>query len=373
VLDGLLAPSAAAAQNRTEDSIFFASVILLQRETGQEFLMFYEVGGKPRTIHLARSLDGRKWAKYAGNPVLTGTGTKGSFPYGTSRPSALVEASGQNIKLWFSSQQEEPFGVGLASCSAQAALGVSRQEIDQAPTSKNLDALRALADAGYKAKQGQYQEAISAYQLAIAGAPETGYARAASMQLGDIWRNKLKDAPKAVEAYQAVIQKWPAHPDSAVAHDTLARIYLIEMSDPQKAVSEFAKVLPQWPDEPVARWSQTALGQVYMYHLHYYPNALAAFQVVVQRWPDDPLAAQSLLAMGTIYGELGQYDKAIEPLRLLIAKFPQDPHLPQAKLWIAHNLLWLRQVDEALAQYANLTTDAGSPVFAEARYYMGYC
>jgi tetratricopeptide (TPR) repeat protein len=372
VLDGLLAPSSAASQNRTEDSIFLASVILLQRETGQEFLMFYEVGGKPRTIHLARSLDGRKWAKYPGNPVLTGTGTKGSFPYGTSRPGALVEPGGQTVRLWFSSQQEEPFGIGLASCSAQAAVGVSEQEIGQAPTSKNLEALRTLADAGYKAKREQYQEAISAYQLAVAAAPETGYARAAWMQLGDIWRNKIKDPAKAVEAYQAVIQKWPAHPDSAVAHDTLARIYLIEMSDPQKAVSEFAKVFPQWPEEPVARWSQAALGQVYMYHLHDYPNASAAFQVVVQRWPDDPLAAQSLLAMGAIYGELGQYDKAIETLRLLIAKFPHDPNLPAAKLWIAHNLLWLKQFEQALAQYSELAS-AGGQTFAEARYYRAYC
>jgi tetratricopeptide (TPR) repeat protein len=109
-----------------------------------------------------------------------------------------------------------------------------------------------------------------------------------------------------------------------------------------------------------------------MYHLHDYPNASAAFQVVVQRWPDDPLAAQSLLAMGTIYGELGQYDKAIEPLRLLIAKFPQDPHLPQAKLWIAHNLVWLKQFAQALAQYGEAAT-TGSPVLAEARYYRGYC
>jgi predicted GH43/DUF377 family glycosyl hydrolase len=262
VLDGLLAPSAAAAQNRTEDSIFLASVILLQRETGQEFLMFYEVGGKPRTIHLARSLDGRKWAKYPGNPVLTGTGTKGSFPYGASRPSALLEAGGQTIRLWFSSQEEEPFGIGVASCGAQTLAGVTQQETDQAQTqvSKAVGSLSALAEAGYNAKQGQYQQAVSQYQLAIAGASETGYARAAWMQLGDIWRNKLKDAPKAVEAYQAVIQKWPAHPDSAVAHDTLARIYLVEMSDPRRAVSEFAKVFPQWPEEPVARWSQTALG-----------------------------------------------------------------------------------------------------------------
>jgi len=374
VLDGALYPVPSSPQGAVTERVLQPAVIVFEREQVREFWMFFESGsGEPRTIHLARSLDGRRWAKYSGNPVLSGTAAKGSFPFSVSGPSPLVDASGQVIKMWFHSQQEDPHGIGLASCSVGALAGVTQQEIDQAPTELNLHALSFMAEAGNKAKQGLWQEAVSAYQLAIAAVPKSMYARKAWLQLGDIWRNKVKDSQKAAQAYQAIIQNWPTHPDAAVAHDSLARVYLIEMKDPQKAVSEFVKVYLQWPDAPIAKASQTALGQVYKSPLHDYPKALAAFQVVVDKWPDDPLAAQALLGMGVCYGQMGQYDKAIETLRLLMAKFPQDPHLPAAELWIAHNFLWLKQFERALSGYAELVGERGGGIAAEARYYMGYC
>jgi tetratricopeptide (TPR) repeat protein len=180
----------------------------------------------------------------------------------------------------------------------------------------------------------QYDQAIAAFQRAIALDPDDAYPH---NNLGNVYR-ALKQYDQAIAAFQRAIA---LNPDYATPHNGLGNVY----SDRQQydqAIAAFQRAIELDPD--YARIHNN-LGLVYR-DMRQYDQAIAAFQRAIALDPDDARIHNNL---GNVYHDRQQYDQAIAAFQRAIALDPDDAS-PYRSRGIAYSLMG--DLDQAKADYS---------------------
>ena len=216
-----------------------------------------------------------------------------------------------------------------------------------------------------------YMQAIRAYEQVIQHFPKSDWADDAQYGIAIAYEN-LGQKEKALQAYQALMVRYA---DGELAHAVqlqIARFYYQD-KDYKRAIAEFQKVINQYPKTASAWLAQYNIGKCYL-ALNSYRQAVQAFERVNPRseyastaafeignawynpnnqgrnlgnavealrnvpinYPNSPDAPRALLLAGQCYGELVQWDEAIEMYQYIIAEYPNSKQAEVAQLVLGH-------------------------------------
>jgi tetratricopeptide (TPR) repeat protein len=181
----------------------------------------------------------------------------------------------------------------------------------------------ALAVGRAHLEAGEYAEAVSDLEAAVAADPSNGEAHFA---LGQAYF-QTGDLEKAMAEFRTVLA---TDPDNAAAHHNLGVVYF-QMRDPNAAVAEFQAALELDAGNPDTHYQ---LGATYLAlaFSSLDPNAPPDPQMLEQATAEFQAALdlevnmpQALIGMGNVYIAQADYAAAIETLEKAIAQVPDSP------------------------------------------------
>ncbi len=204
-------------------------------------------------------------------------------------------------------------------------------------------------------------------QKALRLAPQDQYVL---MLYGDYQAN-LNLWPEAVDYYEKALQKAPDSRDvlqrlvnaSAILNDKhKAKLYRAKIHDLNGKALEFAGLFDPALEEYQNAAKIDSSNTEYLNHIgfiftkkHLNQKADQVFRKVLSYNPQDPLA---LLGMGTIYGDMQQYETAIDYLNRSVQV---DPNNSQTHYILAVNYYFLKNYDQA-KHHLQLAGDLGKEI-----------
>jgi regulator of sirC expression with transglutaminase-like and TPR domain len=167
----------------------------------------------------------------------------------------------------------------VCTAPASAAAESPRQTIVSESQSKPVASVRELIQmGGAMADMKRFDEAITAYTLALQQEPDNWEARA-DRALAYAWINKLKEASDDLAAAEKIM------PESAVSHRVKA-ILANRRSDEDTELAELTKSLLLEPENPFALSFRASIYA----ERQQYEAALADAEAYIRARPDEPYA-----------------------------------------------------------------------------------
>jgi len=180
----------------------------------------------------------------------------------------------------------------------------------------------------------EYQNTIDTYYQFIKQFPAdtlTAYAHNRIAIIADV---QLKNWEKATEEYQTAADLFQTNNKPEKSIKTLKRKAVIladEMNLIQDAVSTYLSVDERFPGTPSAHKAVMAAGDLHNRHKQY-ESAVAQYMSLYEKYPDSDKTLPALDKTVKIYNEkIGNQDKTIEILNLIIANYPETKSEARAK------------------------------------------
>jgi len=175
----------------------------------------------------------------------------------------------------------------------------------------------------------------------------------------------------AVKTFDTVVKSFPDFKQMA---DTLLYLGLAQYNIAQggkpemydTAAATFAKLIAKYPAGKHVAGATFYEGEC-LYNRGKKKEAAGKYAVVVEKHPTHAHYAQALLALAMTQTDLGQPEAALANYDKFLAKFPESPLAPEARMWRGETLFALKQFDKAAKAYA---TSAAAKGFAKADYAM---
>jgi soluble lytic murein transglycosylase len=205
-------------------------------------------------------------------------------------------------------------------------------------THENTRALIDLRKGQIYTELGQNDQAIAAYQDAVAKfptAPDTYFALVALVEAGvtvDELQRGIIDYfagqyGVALSAFDRYLQNNPADPGSAHHYYALS---LSALGEWQQALEHWDVVITEYPDHSYwdDAWEQKAYTQ--WYYLGQYPEAIQTFLNFADTAPGHPRAAEFLFDAALVSERAGQLNQAIEAWERQVNTYPDYEQTPRA-------------------------------------------
>ncbi len=180
------------------------------------------------------------------------------------------------------------------------------------------------------------------------------YAPLAQLKIADSYA-KEEETDLAVEEYRRFLEIYPDHRNASYAQYQIAMLYFSQIESPErgygaaaKALEEFEKLKRLFPRNPykdivemrIEKCRNTIadyeilVGEFY-FKKEAYNAALNRFKGLLSKYPDYKKEAVVLYHLALCFKNVGEKDKALEYLNLLIGKYPNDPLVKNATKEIA--------------------------------------
>jgi len=129
-----------------------------------------------------------------------------------------------------------------------------------APSGKSTPVKHEYSYAESLAARGRYEEAVTAYEVAVSKFPEDPepYLRIARMK-----RDKLAEFEEAVFWFKrARKDSQSSRGQELLATQEIVEIYHKKLGAPTRAIPELARIIDRFPDDPVADWAREELARL---------------------------------------------------------------------------------------------------------------
>ena len=239
--------------------------------------------------------------------------------------------------------------VAKAAAELRGDLGDSTPKSDRLAaaetfTTASLDAMRAYAMGQDLSVQGNFEEALTAYQAAVEHDPEFGRAFAG---MGVVYGN-LRQEEKAEESYQKALQ----HLDRMSEREryrTLGGYYLLVSHNFEKAIENYETLVELFPADG---GGHSNLAFAYL-SMRDFDKAVASGREAVQLDPNNVIKRMNY-AMYAMYA--GDFGTSIEESKVVLEK---NPAFGYAKFTLGRSAMAAGDVDAAREAFDTLGGEGG--------------
>jgi tetratricopeptide (TPR) repeat protein len=210
------------------------------------------------------------------------------------------------------------------------------------------------------------------YDRLIAAAPESPLANQARFELAELLsRRGSYDA--AQELLAAAMERSPS-PEMAERIRVRLASSLLAQNNIKEATNQLGIVLKN-PRSPAAAEAQYLMGETYILQKDW-TKAVEQLLVFRDQAPflyRRGISDRALHRLGYAYGQLGNWDASRSALRVIVERFPNSPVADEARYGIGWASQMLKQPDQAIAAYVEVTHRTAGEVAARAQFQIGLC
>jgi len=232
----------------------------------------------------------------------------------------------------------------LFSCSGKSS--VKHEE--------TFDPEKAFENANKEIEKKYYDEARAALHEIKSRDMSRKFAPLAQLKIADSYVQE-GEPELAIAEYRKFLEEYPEHKYAVYAQYQIASIYFDQIEGPErgysgaaKALEEFEKLKRMFPRDPykdvvdlkIDKCRNTIADYDFLVGEYYYKKgsfnaAIRRFEELLKNYPDYKRGADVLFYTGMSYKNLGQKDKALEYLKRLIEKYPNNELTSDAKKELA--------------------------------------
>ena len=139
--------------------------------------------------------------------------------------------------------------------------------------------------------------------------------------------------------------------------ERLGRINVLYLRDYKQAVSDYTLLLEHYPKTDEARSAHIHMADVYRYKLGEPEKGIDQLQLLISKFPSHTDARRAQLEVVRIYLELKNFDQARVESALLEKNWPLSSESKQAQLLTANSYFIQNRFTEAIASYDALLED----------------
>ncbi len=213
---------------------------------------------------------------------------------------------------------------------------------------------KAFEQANELLEEKNYEEARAAFLEVKNRDTSRRYAPLAQLKIADSYVKE--DGPElAVAEYRRFLDAYPDHKYAVYAQYQIASVYFDQIEGPErgysgaaKALEEFERLKKMYPRNPyrevidikIRKCRNIIASYGFLVGEFYYKKgsfkaAINRFEEILRTYPDYQGEAELFFYIGMSYKKLGQKDKALEYLKRLIEKHPNNKLSADAKKEIA--------------------------------------
>lgn len=209
----------------------------------------------------------------------------------------------------------------------RALLALGRDESDSA-RSLRARCYRGAGDICYLDLH-DYLRAVEFYRKLTEAYPEAPEVFQARANLYDILRSHGGDRRTALAELASLVQSFPNHPD-VDRYQFLAAEDYFDLADYQQARIEAKALLDRFPESAFGPEAQNLVASAFAFE-NRRTDAVNAYLALIARWPNHPLVPRARLEIGKLYADGGDLDRAQEIMLLALKDHP-DPRAVQSEL-----------------------------------------
>ena len=139
--------------------------------------------------------------------------------------------------------------------------------------------------------------------------------------------------------------------------ERLGRINVLYLRDYKQALNDYSLLLDHYPKSDEARSAHIHMADVYRYKLGEPEKGIDQLQLLISKFPSHTDARRAQLEVVRIYLELKNFDQARIESSLLQKNWPQSSESKQAQLLTANSYYIQNRFTEAIASYDALLAD----------------
>ena len=179
---------------------------------------------------------------------------------------------------------------------------------------------------------GQYEDAISTYQIVVDQSMPNHFAHKTALQ-------KIRNIQTALEELhnqQRVISEYEGTPLAVEARFQISELYrnLYQLNQPEKAISEYEALLKQHGNTRLSPEAQWRIGKLRKDVLNQPKLAIEAYKKVVENYPTSNFAADALFRTALVHDEQKQYEHAVQVFEQLATKYPDFWNMHAVYYWL---------------------------------------
>lgn len=139
--------------------------------------------------------------------------------------------------------------------------------------------------------------------------------------------------------------------------ERLGRINVLYLRDYKQAILDYSVLVDHYPKTEEARSAHVHMGDVYRYKLGQPEKSIDELQLLISKFPNHTDARRAQLEVVRIYLELKNYDQARTEAIHLRSNWPESRENKQAQMLSANSYYVQNRFTEAIAEYENLLED----------------
>lgn len=193
---------------------------------------------------------------------------------------------------------------------------------------------------------GQYEDAISTYQIVVDQSMPNHFAHKTALQ-------KIRNIQTALEELhnqQRVISEYEGTPLAVEARFQISELYrnLYQLNQPEKAISEYEALLKQHGNTRLSPEAQWRIGKLRKDVLNQPKLAIEAYKKVVENYPTSNFAADALFRTALVHDEQKQYEHAVQVFEQLATKYPDFWNMHAVYYWLGFSYEKLQNYRRAI-------------------------
>lgn len=150
----------------------------------------------------------------------------------------------------------------------------------------------------------------------------------------------------AVENYRMLVEQFPEDSLASVAQYRLARLYLDQIDDLNTGIEELKTVIDRFPKslqaerakQDLEHFPQWVFGKVEAYRTaKRYNEAIELLKYLINRYPEEPIAAKAQYMIGDVYmNEIRDFDSALQAYRTVTVDYTGQKEEAHAQFMLGY-------------------------------------
>ena len=214
------------------------------------------------------------------------------------------------------------------------------------------------------------------YQRLTAAGPDSALAVQARFELAELLAQRAAEAADFDQAAALLADALEKNPSPELVDRIKLRLAgcLLGKNDPKTALVNVQSVLKN-PAAPQAAEARYLAGEAYIQQKDW-PKAIEQLAMIRDQGPLQnvpEVSDRALLRLGYAHAQAGQWEPSRQALEILTQRFPQSPWVEEARYGVGWAWQNLKQHDNAVVAYTEVTRRTPAELAAKAQLQIGLC